>query len=109
MEKIEEKVMINIAIPQKLINKIDDYQFGNKIPKRTIAIRRLIRTGLGGNDSVIVKEIIKALNTRHDMAGYLFRCDPKDHFLNGAHHEVSGILAEVANIIDEHGGGKYDV
>ncbi len=38
--------IINFAVDQKLMNRIDDYRFGNRINTRSEAVRRLIDQGL---------------------------------------------------------------
>lgn len=37
---------INLAVSNKLLEKIEDYQFDNRIKSRSEAIRELIRKGL---------------------------------------------------------------
>jgi len=40
------KPKILLIVDNKLLEKIEDYRFGNRIPSRNKAIRRLIREGL---------------------------------------------------------------
>jgi metal-responsive CopG/Arc/MetJ family transcriptional regulator len=45
--KIERIERIITPMPQTLIEEIDDFRFGNRMPSRSQAIRELIRRGLG--------------------------------------------------------------
>lgn len=45
-----EKPKIILVMENDLLNKIDDFQFGNRIKSRSEAIRRLIEEGLKVSD-----------------------------------------------------------
>jgi hypothetical protein len=46
-QKIERIERIITPMPKTLIEEIDDFRFGNRLPSRSQAIRELIRRGLG--------------------------------------------------------------
>jgi metal-responsive CopG/Arc/MetJ family transcriptional regulator len=43
------KPKLLFVLPQELLNRIDDFQFGNRIKSRAAAIRLLIEKGLGAD------------------------------------------------------------
>ena len=40
------KMNVLLLMEKKLVSRVDDYRFGNRIPTRTEAIRKLIELGL---------------------------------------------------------------
>jgi metal-responsive CopG/Arc/MetJ family transcriptional regulator len=45
--KVERIERIITPMPKTLIDEIDDFRWGNRMPSRSQAIRELIRRGLG--------------------------------------------------------------
>ncbi len=45
-----KKPQILLTLDEELLERIEDYRYGNRIPTRSEAIRRLIKEGLKLND-----------------------------------------------------------
>ena len=46
VEKLEGKTNINLALDQQRLKRIDDYRFSERLPSRSVAIRKLIDAAL---------------------------------------------------------------
>ena len=51
----EKDPRIITPIPKPLLARIDDYRFGNRLPSRSEAIRRLIEAGLRADAPIPVR------------------------------------------------------
>ena len=47
----DKKTQILVTMPWELKEEIENYQFSNRIPNRTVAILELIRKGLGSSNN----------------------------------------------------------
>ncbi|GIN59398.1 hypothetical protein J8TS2_37170 [Lederbergia ruris] len=47
----ENNMQVLVAFPNELLEKVEDFQFANRIQNRSEAVRELIRRGLEGDEN----------------------------------------------------------